>query len=202
MASWHDYPATAQLNPDVITLPSPCLVLLIGLSGAGKSTFAARHFRATEVVSSDTCRALVRDDEADQRATTDAFEVVHLLTKLRLRAHRTTVIDATNLKRADRAHLLKLAQSAAVPAAAIVLDLPRALCHERNQRRQGRDFGPDVLEAQEARLRSDLRSLSEDGLEPIVILDSVAAIDSSRVGRATSSIGDASSGSPSESRPT
>lgn len=177
MASWHDYPATAQLNPDVITLPEPCLVLLIGLSGAGKSTFAARHFRATEIVSSDTCRALVRDDESDQRATPDAFEVVHLLAKLRLRARRTTVIDATNLKRGDRVHLLTLARDAGLPAAAIVLDVPRSLCHERNQRRPNRDFGPEVLELQEARLRSDLRTLGEEGLAPIVILDSVDALN-------------------------
>ncbi len=177
MASWHDYPATAQLNPNVIRLKEPCLVLLIGLSGAGKSTFAARHFRPTEIVSSDTCRALVRDDEADQRATADAFEVVHLLAKLRLKARRTTIIDATNLKRADRAHIVKLAHDTGVGAAAIVLDVPRTLCHARNQRRPGRDFGPEVLELQEARLQSDLRSLTEEGLAPIVVLDSVAAID-------------------------
>jgi protein phosphatase len=184
VASWHDYPATAQLNPDAITLPEPCLVLLIGLSGAGKSTFAARHFRTTEIVSSDTCRALVRDDEADQRATPDAFEVVHLLARLRLRARRTTVVDATNLKRADRSHLLKLAGDAGLPAAAIVLDVPRTLCHERNQRRPGRNFGPEVLELQEARLQSELRSLGEEGIAPIVILDSVAAVDAVGVPRA------------------
>ncbi|MGZ6345348.1 MAG: AAA family ATPase, partial [Candidatus Limnocylindrales bacterium] len=56
-----------------IELPVPCLVLLVGPTGAGKTTFAARHFRPTEVLSSDRFRALVADDEADLSATADAF---------------------------------------------------------------------------------------------------------------------------------
>ena len=36
-----------------LTIPDYCLVVLIGASGSGKSTFAARHFLPTEVVSSD-----------------------------------------------------------------------------------------------------------------------------------------------------
>ena len=81
-----------------LPLPSPSLVVLVGVAGCGKSTFAARHFAPTEVVSSDRCRALVADDESDQTATRDAFDVLHLIVDRRLARMRLTVVDATNVK--------------------------------------------------------------------------------------------------------
>ncbi len=42
-----------------IKIPELSLVTLVGVSGSGKSTFAARHFLPTEVLSSDFCRGLV-----------------------------------------------------------------------------------------------------------------------------------------------
>ena len=71
-----------------LTIPESALVVLIGPSGAGKSTFARHHFRPTEVLSSDACRALVADDEADQAATPAAFEVLHCIAAKRLAAGR------------------------------------------------------------------------------------------------------------------
>ena len=60
-----------------LSVPAMGLVVLVGVSGSGKSTFAARHFRPTEVVSSDFCRGLVADDENDQTATPEAARCVH-----------------------------------------------------------------------------------------------------------------------------
>src|SRR5699024_10726124 len=57
--------ASSTASPD-IALPALSLVLLVGDTGSGKSTFAAQNFGRFEVVSSDHCRALVSDDEADQ----------------------------------------------------------------------------------------------------------------------------------------
>ena len=48
-----------------IDVPELGLIVLVGASGSGKSTFAHRPFASTEVVSSDQCRALVADDETD-----------------------------------------------------------------------------------------------------------------------------------------
>ena len=56
-----------------IDIADPSLVVLIGAAGAGKSTFAARHFADDEVLSSDRYRRLVSGDEADQAATRAAF---------------------------------------------------------------------------------------------------------------------------------
>lgn len=73
------------------------LVVLIGATGSGKSTFARAHFKATEVISSDFCRGLVADDENDQSASGDAFDVLHYIAGKRLAAGRRTVVDATSL---------------------------------------------------------------------------------------------------------
>src|SRR3954468_8548772 len=83
-------------NAPVIRIPEISLVVLVGVSGCGKSTFARRHFLPTEVLSSDFFRAMVRDDENDQAGTTDAFDVLHLVARRRLRAGRLTVVDATS----------------------------------------------------------------------------------------------------------
>jgi protein phosphatase len=80
-----------------ITIPELALVVLIGPSGAGKSSFARKHFLPTETLSSDECRGLVSDDENNQAATTDAFDVLHFIASKRLAAGRLTVVDATNV---------------------------------------------------------------------------------------------------------
>ena len=89
-------------NSTDIDIPDFALVVLIGATGSGKSTFAARHFAATEIVSSDRCRALVCDDETDQSITADAFELVRAIAEKRLEHRRLAVIDATNVRAADR----------------------------------------------------------------------------------------------------
>ena len=132
------------------TIPELCLVVLVGVSGSGKSTFAARHFLPTEVVSSDFCRGLVADDETDQAATTAAFEVLHTIVAKRLEAGRLTVVDATNVRPDDRQPLVELARAHHVLPVAIVLDVPPEVCQERNAARPDRDLRP-ARRAQPAR---------------------------------------------------
>src|SRR5215211_6268496 len=105
-----------------VAIPELSLVLLIGPSGCGKSMFAAKHFRSTEVISSDRCRAMVSDDEMDQSATTDAFEVLHFIARRRLARGRLAVVDATNTQPAARKTLIELAKESNVQTAAIVFD--------------------------------------------------------------------------------
>jgi len=150
----------------VLTLPAFCLVLLVGASGAGKSTFAARHFRPTEIVSSDTCRALVSDDEADQSASAAAFELVHLIAGKRLAARRLTVIDATNLKVRDRQPLLALARRFHAPVVTFAFLLDAATCVARNRERGaqgGRDVGAEVVAMQQTELRKGMPDLQKVG---------------------------------------
>lgn len=144
-----------------ISIPDFCLVLLVGASGAGKSTFARRHFRPTEVVSSDACRGLVSDDEADQSASAAAFELLHFIAEKRLTARRLTVIDATNLKPADRAPLRALAKKYHASVVAMVLLTDKATCIEHNRLRPGRTVPASVIKAHHAALKRGLASLEK-----------------------------------------
>ena len=85
-----------------LVIPDPCLVVLVAAAGAGKSTFAARHFDPAEILSSDAYRARIAGDEADQRATRAAFEQLHRDLEQRLADRRLTVVDATNVERSAR----------------------------------------------------------------------------------------------------
>src|SRR5918998_6256256 len=142
-----------------ITIPAFSLVVLIGASGSGKSSFARAHFRPTEVLSSDFCRGLVADDENDQGATGDAFDVLHYIAAKRLAAGRLTVIDATNVQPEARRPLVALAREYHVLPVALVLNLPERLCLDRNRERADRDFGPHVVRQQTQQLRRSIRNL-------------------------------------------
>src|SRR5215218_1238342 len=102
--------AAGGVQPMNLTIPELSLVVLVGVSGSGKSTFAARHFAPTQVLSSDVCRGLVADDENDQAASPDAFDVLHYIAGKRLRAGRLTVVDATNVQVESRRSLIELAR--------------------------------------------------------------------------------------------
>ena len=155
-----------------ITVPELSLVVLIGPSGCGKSTFARQHFKPTEVLSSDYCRGLVADNENDQTATKEAFEVLHFIARKRLAAGRLTVIDATNVQPDSRKSLVALAREFHVMPIAIVFDFPEKLCHERNRSRPDRDFGPHVVRNQAQQLRRSLRGLEREGFRGVHIFDS------------------------------
>jgi protein phosphatase len=170
----------------VIAVPARGLVLLMGASGAGKSTFARRHFARTEILSSDEFRALVADDETDQTATPAAFDVLGRVLVHRLRRGRLSVVDATNAKPADRRALLALAATARRPTVAIAFDLPEAVCQQRNAGRPGRTIGASVVTTQWQAVRRSLadptRFLGE-GYAAVHVLDDVETIDTVTVVR-------------------
>jgi protein phosphatase len=153
-----------------IELPDPSLVVLIGASGSGKSSFARAHFKPTEVISSDFCRGLVSDDENDQAATNDAFAVLHFISSRRLAQPRFTVVDATNVQREARKGLVELAKQHDLFPVAVVLDMPEALCQERNRARADRDFGAHVIRQQRANLHKSLRGLQREGFRRVHVL--------------------------------
>ncbi|PRY43232.1 protein phosphatase [Geodermatophilus tzadiensis] len=164
-------------RPRTVVVPDLALVVLIGVSGSGKSTFARRHFRATQVVSSDSCRGLVADDENDQSATPAAFDLLHHIAGVRLRAGRLTVVDATNVKREDRASLVALAREHDVLPVAVVLDVPEGECLARNAARPDRDLPPEVVRRQRTDLRRGLRGLGREGFRKVHVLDGTEEVE-------------------------
>ncbi|MCX4407371.1 polynucleotide kinase-phosphatase [Streptomyces sp. NBC_01764] len=158
------------------------LVVLIGASGSGKSTFARRHFKPTEVISSDFCRGMVADDENDQSASGDAFDVLHYIAGKRLAAGRRTVVDATNVQQDSRRQLIELAKKHDVLPIAIVLDVPEEVCAERNAARTDRaDMPRRVIQRHIRELRRSLRHLEREGFRKVHVLRGVAEIESAEV---------------------
>ena len=167
-----------------LNIPELSLVLLVGSSGAGKSSFARKHFKPTEIISSDVCRGLVSDDENDITCSADAFDVLHYIAGTRMKRGNLTVVDATNVNPQDRRHLVKLARENHFLPVAIVLDLPWKLCHERNQQRPDRQFGKHVVMKHSGALRRGLRSLRKhEGFTNVHVLKSVEEIDAVEIVR-------------------
>ncbi len=159
-------------QPMPLSLPDLSLVVLIGASSSGKSTFARTHFRPTEIVSSDQCRALVSNDENNQAASADAFDLLHFLVGKRLRRGLLTVVDATNVQPEARKPLIELARQYHVLPIAIVFDLPLRVLRERHQQRPDRDFGDHVLQRHQRDLQRSLKNLGREGFRHVFVFDS------------------------------
>jgi len=147
-----------------LEIPEGSLVVLVGPAGCGKSTFAARHFRATEVLESD------------------AFEVLHLVAAKRLAAGRLTVVDATNVLPRARKPLVELARRYHRVPVAVVFDLPERICQQWNRQRE-RTVPRQTIHRHAGQLRRSLGTLLGEGFRVVHVLGSREAIDQAVVTR-------------------
>jgi protein phosphatase len=166
-----------------IRIPELSLVVLVGVTGSGKSTFAARHFRPTEVLSSDAFRGLVGDDENDQSVTAEAFEALHMVAAKRLSLGRLAVVDATSVEPDARRPLVDLAREHHVLPVAIVLDVPEKLCAQRTAARTDRDIGAGVIKRQRSSLSRSLGRLEREGFRRVSVLRGVAEVEAAQIVR-------------------
>ncbi|MBA4494811.1 polynucleotide kinase-phosphatase [Paenactinomyces guangxiensis] len=166
-----------------IKIPELSLVILIGASGSGKSTFAQKHFKRTEILSSDFFRGMVSDDENNQSASGAAFEVLYFVAAKRLAAGKLTVIDATNVQKEGREKLLKLAREYHCLPVAIVFHLPEKVCHAHNQTRTDRNLPAHVIRRQTQQLRRSLKGLKREGFRYIYKFSSVEELQAVQIKR-------------------
>lgn len=166
-----------------ISIPDFSLVVLIGPTGSGKSSFARKHFLDTEIISSDHCRAIVSDDETDQSATSDAFDLLRYTAGVRLKRRKLAVIDATSVQKADRAGLVALARKYHALPVAVVLDIDPEICHARNEGRANRDFGMHVPRNHSRNLRRGLKGLQREGFRNIHVMRSPEEVEALEIRR-------------------
>jgi protein phosphatase len=166
-----------------INIPDFCLVVLIGSSGSGKSTFARRHFKPTEVISSDACRGFVEDDENSADATADAFALLHFIAETRLKRRKLAVVDATNVRAEDRAYLVRIAKKFHALPVALILNPGEDVCRARNKVRPDRQFGPHVIRNQTASFKRNIRRIDKEGFRYVHELRSVEAIEAVEIVR-------------------
>jgi protein phosphatase len=166
-----------------LIIPEPALVVLVGPSGAGKSTFAGMHFKLTEIISSDSLRAMLSDDPSDQDASAEAFRVLAILANGRLKRRLTTVIDATNLRAANRRRFIQLASRYGIPAIAVAFDLPPEQYLAHNRRRPDRVVDDDVVADQASRMRDAMASLPTEGYSALSVISDPRELSSTTVER-------------------
>lgn len=166
-----------------IDVPDFSLIVMIGATGSGKSTFAQKHFLATEIAASDTARALVSDDENNQDVTADAFGLVREIAARRLKHRKLTVIDATNVRAPERKGWVELAREYHALPVAIVIDPGLDVCVARNRGRPDRNFGPGVPQRMIEEIRRGLKGLQREGFRRVHHLRSVDEIDAANVVR-------------------
>ncbi|MEO0621492.1 MAG: AAA family ATPase [Pseudomonadota bacterium] len=166
-----------------VAIPDFALVVLIGATGSGKSSLARKQFLETEVISSDHCRAVVSDDETDQAATGDAFDLLRYTAGVRLKRRKLTVIDATSVRREDRKNLVALARLYHDLPIALVLGIDPDFCHERRQGRENRTRGPHVVRNHTKALRRGLRGLEKEGFRQVHILRSPEQVEALEITR-------------------
>jgi len=163
------------MNPEITQDPGgkslrllrPSIVVLCGPSGCGKSTFAKRHFRPTQIISSDWARALVCDDERDQRFNQQAFDLVHFLLVQRLTLNRLCVVDSTALTPQARKDLLSLAKKCQVPTTLVLFDVPLETCIERDEKRE-RPVGRAIVERQYQTFELSKDLIRQEGFDQVV----------------------------------
>lgn len=181
MSSEHDQPRLFELPP--LELPERSLVVLIGAAGAGKSTFAHRHFGPDEIVSSDECRARVSGATYDASSASGVFELLHSLVAERLAAGTLTVVDATNAAAEHRAPLVRLAQVHGFTPIAVVLAPPEQVCQERNAGRPERAISPFVVRSHARAVRRSVPRLRTEGFATVYVLVSANDVDAATVVR-------------------
>src|SRR5262245_32827723 len=167
----------------VVDIPDFSLVVLIGATGSGKSTFARKHFKPTEIISSDYARGLVSNDENDQGVSADAFDLVRAIAEKRLKNRKLTVIDATNVRASERKQWAEVARRCHALPVATVPAVDVDTCHERNKLRPNRQFSAAVPQRMIGEIRRGLRGLEKEGFRKVAHLKGVAAIDAATLTR-------------------
>ncbi len=170
-------------DESLLDIPDFALVVLIGATGSGKSTFASRWFAYSEIVSSDRCRGMVIDAENDQSVSADAFDLVRFIAEKQLKNRRLAVIDATNVRAADRKPWIEIARRWHALPVAIVLDPGLDVCVARNKERPDRDFGAAVPQRMIQEIRKGAGRLQQEGFRQVWRLSSPESIEAARIER-------------------
>jgi protein phosphatase len=150
------------INMETLRFASNGLILLCGPAGSGKSYFAKKFFRPTQIISSDDCRARIADDPDNQRVSPDAFDLLHTIVGLRLKWNRLTVVDATNLTGEYRNPLIRLAAEFNRPIYLILFETDFDTCLRFNAQRL-RKIGQEVITRHHekfSRIRESIRTES------------------------------------------
>ena len=164
---------TAPRSPSTsVALPSPCVVILIGPGGSGKSTWALANFAPDVVVSSDRLRAVVGAGEDDLDASDDAFELLDEIVRRRISRRLSTVIDTLGLNNERRLKWLRMAHEAQMPCVAVTFDVSESQCRAQNRQRS-HPLPAKTLSSQLRAWREVKELLDDEGFD--IVMDAAPA---------------------------
>lgn len=156
-----------------IKVPEFSLIILIGPSSSGKTSFAKKYFKESEIISSDYCRYLLSDDENNQNVSKEAFELMHYLIDKRLSLRKLTVVDATNVLENSRYDLLELAKKHHALTVAIVFNISLDVCLFRNKLRPERKLEEKIIHYQYNQMQYSLMNLKKEGFNYVYIMNTI-----------------------------
>lgn len=162
-------------------IPESSLVVLIGPSSSGKTTFSKKHFINTQVVSPDYCSYLISDKENDQLVSKQAYDLLYTIVDKRLGLKKLTIIDDINVLESDRYELLEIARKHNALTVAIVFNLPDYICLERNKTKIDRELDKDVIKYQINQVQFSLLNLKKEGFNYVYVLNSEREVNYSSV---------------------
>ncbi len=142
------------------------LTLAVGLPGAGKSTWFARH--GIKPVSTDTIRELLTGDPHDQRAQDEVTELLLYVVRARIERGVDTYVDATNTVARARWRLIEITGRPLTRSTALVFDTPYATCMARNEFRNAGKVPRATMIAMQQQFE---RPTLAEGFDEIVIAE-------------------------------
>ena len=114
------------------------LIMLVGVAGSGKSTYANKYYSDMEIFSSDKIREELYGDASIQDNPMKVFNILHHRIATALKNGKDVVYDATNLSMKKRMGFLKQYGYFADEKHCIVLITPLKECCRRQQTRERR----------------------------------------------------------------
>ena len=139
-----------RLEPLPDAGPSPALVLLSGLPGVGKSTFArslATLVPIAIVATDDVRKALVERPQYTDAEHARVFRVAYTVLAEVLHRGVSTVFDATNLQEDLRRRVYRVARDAGARLVVVAVTAPSEVVR---QRMEGRAYGANPLDRSDA----------------------------------------------------
>jgi predicted kinase len=152
-----------------ITVPRRTLLVLCGPAGSGKSTFAAQRFTPTSIVSSDSCRAMICDDENNQQVNRDTFDLFYYIIQKRMYLGRFTVADSTALRSDTRRRLRAQSRQSGYYGCLLIFNTPPEICLTRNKLRS-RSVEEQVIPYHAGLLQQTLLDAPTEGWELVHVL--------------------------------